>query len=752
MAKTIAQLRTEAQTIKNETNIGANTATRVGGFGEDIVDYLEDNPSSGGTFATGEEVGDVSLFDALSDLDGKTTEQKHAMIPDGNAVDEIYKVDVLVDIDGYMTKNCSLGTSTWYMNNEKGRHKAIPVEEGDAFRLISTSWYGWLTSSYNPDVQPTNGQTIPYVSGTGRLTVDGGDGIITAPQGAAYLCITAVDGGGATISNTLYHIMPRYDHVDEEIYKLSDDVAELYLEEILDTDVPLENYYIGTNYKWSESSTYKCKIFDVSKHKGDKVIIERYNGKICRYAFLIDTQKSDVAASFCIGTSLVEPNAPSVTDIVPLDANYLYLYASSAGTDVTPIVKFVKSALEFSVGDDFVRQSKIDISLLTPKNCIMVLGATTWYMDSGNTGRHIAYPVVAGEIYRISYTESYGGGRFGLLSSDYDPSTTYQSGSTCPYVTGTKSYNVSSDSNDSVIIKIPLGCAYICLNAEYQGKKYTWTLEKGIIKECENDPATNILNKFRIAHWNVGHFSWDGSTTSYDTRITHDNYEEMKRKWAIRLNAINADIMLTCEYNTNFVNASGSLPAITAREAIFLPDIWAYGYVGSKPYSGSYMQTAMFSNMPLHKIKQVVFPQTVQSGRYYQVGEFYVGNKVVKVVETHLDFNQGQSGHDYRQLQIQKLISDFANDDYVIIGADFNTNNCTESPQEDEYAPFKAAGYNMINWGALGYIMTFMSGDNPTLAIDNIVCKGLTVNNINIVNDVELTDHCCIYADFTLIV
>lgn len=42
MAKTIAQLRTEAQTIKNATMVGENTATRVGGFGEDIVDFLED--------------------------------------------------------------------------------------------------------------------------------------------------------------------------------------------------------------------------------------------------------------------------------------------------------------------------------------------------------------------------------------------------------------------------------------------------------------------------------------------------------------------------------------------------------------------------------------------------------------------------------------------------------------------------------------------------------------------------------------
>lgn len=42
MAKTIAQLRTEAQTIKNATITGENTATRVGGTIEDVVDYLDD--------------------------------------------------------------------------------------------------------------------------------------------------------------------------------------------------------------------------------------------------------------------------------------------------------------------------------------------------------------------------------------------------------------------------------------------------------------------------------------------------------------------------------------------------------------------------------------------------------------------------------------------------------------------------------------------------------------------------------------
>lgn len=42
MAKTIAQLHTEAQTIKNATTTGENTATRVGGTIDDVVDYLDE--------------------------------------------------------------------------------------------------------------------------------------------------------------------------------------------------------------------------------------------------------------------------------------------------------------------------------------------------------------------------------------------------------------------------------------------------------------------------------------------------------------------------------------------------------------------------------------------------------------------------------------------------------------------------------------------------------------------------------------
>lgn len=54
MPKTKAQLIAEAQVVKNETQVGANTATRVG-------EVLEDLATDGTTFATGEFIGDVGI-------------------------------------------------------------------------------------------------------------------------------------------------------------------------------------------------------------------------------------------------------------------------------------------------------------------------------------------------------------------------------------------------------------------------------------------------------------------------------------------------------------------------------------------------------------------------------------------------------------------------------------------------------------------------------------------------------------------
>ena len=123
--------------------------------------------------------------------------------------------------------------------------------------------------------------------------------------------------------------------------------------------------------------------------------------------------------------------------------------------------------------------------------------------------------------------------------------------------------------------------------------------------------------------------------------------------------------------------------------------------------------------------------------------DLYIGHTLIKVVETHLDWNQGNNGVTCRSAQIQKLIADFADYSHVIIAADFNVESMSE------YDTFSAAGYSMVNNGYLGRINTYPAG-NPTSGLDNILYKGFSATSIHVVDNADLSDHCAIYADLSL--
>ncbi len=247
------------------------------------------------------------------------------------------------------------------------------------------------------------------------------------------------------------------------------------------------------------------------------------------------------------------------------------------------------------------------------------------------------------------------------------------------------------------------------------------------------------LDKIRVALWNLGHFALG---KHYDSKITHDNYAAMQQKWSEAIINIDADIFCCCEYNTKFVNSDNEHDAITARDAIF-PQ-YQFAYIGSKPNAASYMQTAIFSRLPIKNIKQKVYRHTVQAGRYFQYGDLNINGKIVKVVATHLDFNQGANGATYRVDQIHELMDFFASAPYVIICADWNASL-------NNYDILIDGGYSMANHGIIGDVKTYPAGNNPTSVLDNIVCKGFEISSIQFVNDATLTDHMAIYADFSII-
>lgn len=243
------------------------------------------------------------------------------------------------------------------------------------------------------------------------------------------------------------------------------------------------------------------------------------------------------------------------------------------------------------------------------------------------------------------------------------------------------------------------------------------------------------FTKITVASWNIGHFALGQSG---DTRLSHDELKFHQQSYRAYFNDLNADILALVEYNPLMVNATDKNPAVVAREAIL--SNYRDAQVGPKY---SYNCNAIFSNgIEVLGTDTVMFSKMVQK-RYYLVTSMRIDGDIVKVVSTHLDWNQGENGAPYRELQIKELIDAFKGDKYVIMCADWNTSKPTE------YDAFIEAGYDMANHGYLGDLNTYPAGTAPRSAIDNIITKGFAISNIAVVNNAMLSDHCLIKADLT---
>ena len=268
--------------------------------------------------------------------------------------------------------------------------------------------------------------------------------------------------------------------------------------------------------------------------------------------------------------------------------------------------------------------------------------------------------------------------------------------------------------------------------------------------EINTEVKSAIPPKLRIASWNVGNFSLG---TSGDPTITPETLDAMTSKWRNALNDLGADILCTCEYNTNFMDAQDGHDAVIARDQVFNDSIFKYAEIGPEVTGSKYMQTAIFTNIPMANKEIVYYPQyTVK--RYYEVVDIYIAGRLVKLVATHLDPNYGSTPEEKaqsaanREAQMQKLIADFGAYPYVIMCADYNVN----MNYITEYDVFTEAGFSMINHGYLGNIITGgWPGESPSAPLDNIIYKGFTTNKIDVVNDATLSDHMAIFADFTMI-
>ena len=249
--------------------------------------------------------------------------------------------------------------------------------------------------------------------------------------------------------------------------------------------------------------------------------------------------------------------------------------------------------------------------------------------------------------------------------------------------------------------------------------------------------AAEPFTKITVASWNIGHFALGKAA---DSRIALDDAPDKALAYRRFIDAVGADIMAVVEYSPEFVRDADGQMLLPARDEVFAG--YTNAIVGPKwDYNGN----AIFSNgFPLSVGETTRFAKATQP-RYYLATDIVIGGETVKFVSTHLDWNQGEHGAEYRATQIKEIIEAFDAYPYVILCADWNVGNPAE------YDAFLRAGYRMASHGTVGDLLTYPAGDNPRSALDNIIVKGFIPSRVRVLNEPSLSDHCLIVADLTLI-
>jgi len=257
----------------------------------------------------------------------------------------------------------------------------------------------------------------------------------------------------------------------------------------------------------------------------------------------------------------------------------------------------------------------------------------------------------------------------------------------------------------------------------------------------------------RVLAWNIGHFCVG---SDWRTNITNANYDEKMKQWKKVLNASCANILLLSEYNDSF--GSHTVDGETVTENAFDVLFAAYYDDISKTSQSAYVCNAIVAKYTLSNGSTVAYTQRGQLMNY-RVAELTIGGKTVKLVATHLDWTQNENYAVYRASQIQQLITAFKDEPYVIIGGDFNVDAASE------FDAFKNNGFSMLNHDKLGDICTYPAtganvyntninnkyGASPEIVLDNIIFKGLSISNVQLIDEGTLSDHCGIIADLTFI-
>lgn len=244
-------------------------------------------------------------------------------------------------------------------------------------------------------------------------------------------------------------------------------------------------------------------------------------------------------------------------------------------------------------------------------------------------------------------------------------------------------------------------------------------------------------DSFGFASWNIGHFALGKKW--YSTISVEDAPQKIKEYRAL-LKKADARVIGMCEHEC-FVGTNKTFEI----DKTILPE-----YDGKAVESSGIgrLNALYWRDAECVKAGAVKFEKHSQN-RYYRFARLKIAGREVCFVMTHLDWNHIKPGHEQdRSSQIAKLVEDFKDEPYVVIGADFNTCVYTNKLWRDapeEYQPFKTAGFTAAHWGELKTWPAY----KPYQSIDNIFAKGFKMSDVKVYAEPTLSDHALIRCTLT---
>ena len=271
------------------------------------------------------------------------------------------------------------------------------------------------------------------------------------------------------------------------------------------------------------------------------------------------------------------------------------------------------------------------------------------------------------------------------------------------------------------------------LDALVLGSPTIWWGERNAFSQKQLFDLNNLKidaisnNKLKVMSFNCGTW-YDGVTRVPDIEVEEITFYTRKL-----FGEFDCDFVLGQEFSEYF-DVSNTILAIPH----VMDFKYEYNTEGSYEHVSSSLRCPVISKFPISGTSLTGFSSGVTK-RHYVKTYSQINGKNVCFISTLLDKNDT-----YRLSQMQQLITVMNQEEYVVLGGDFNIKD------KVEYAIFTNAGYALANGGVLGWFDTLASyTDEVVRPIDNIIVSpNIRIENV-FVDEKRADDHKAIIAELS---